>query len=346
MKQFIFTKKIAVLFIAAAVILMSCNTAPKSNSLTTKTLPEKFVFVALPDTQLYAQYSPEIFESQTQWIVDNAEKEGIKYVVHLGDIVNKHYDLRQWDRASKAMTILENAGMNYAAVTGNHDIDNRVIYDNMRTDIENYPKYFPVSRFAAMSTFGGATENGFNMYHFVQCGDYTIMVLALDWYPSDETLAWAEKVLDENKNCPTIVVKHSLIKPRKTLKDNGGNVRFSTDRCPEHWEILSKHDNVIFTINGHHTGSDYGILPNEYGNNVFLTCADYQGKTNGGNGWMRILEFDFENGLIKGKTYSPYVDSIPEDERGEKDLVYLEDEMNTYSVSFDLKARFESIGRQ
>ncbi|WP_325645579.1 hypothetical protein, partial [Chitinophaga sp.] len=49
-----------------------------------------FSIVVLPDTQYYTSEKnggkKEMFTAQTEWVVKNAVKENIKYVIHLGDI--------------------------------------------------------------------------------------------------------------------------------------------------------------------------------------------------------------------------------------------------------------------
>ena len=80
----------------------------------------KFKIAVLPDTQNYSSDHPEIFKAQTQWIADNWEKENIKYVVHLGDIVNNN-NIPQWENANAAMRTLDGV-VPYSVVPGNHDI--------------------------------------------------------------------------------------------------------------------------------------------------------------------------------------------------------------------------------
>ena len=81
----------------------------------------KFAVVALPDTQRYAQdlkpgedpnievtdeYADglaSIFFAQTQWIVDNVESRNIRFVCHLGDIVENGPNVAQWEIAHGAM---------------------------------------------------------------------------------------------------------------------------------------------------------------------------------------------------------------------------------------------------
>ena len=45
----------------------------------------EFSIVVIPDTQMYVEQHPEVFEAQIDWIVANEVAESIIYVAHLGD---------------------------------------------------------------------------------------------------------------------------------------------------------------------------------------------------------------------------------------------------------------------
>ena len=82
---------------------------------------EDWTVVALPDTQNYSQSFPEIYDAQTQWIVDNLAARNIRFVTHLGDLVNEAATLSQWQNAFASMSILDAAQVPYGTATGNHD---------------------------------------------------------------------------------------------------------------------------------------------------------------------------------------------------------------------------------
>src|SRR5206468_9317704 len=44
------------------------------------------------------------------------------------------------------------------------------------------------------------------------------------------------------------------------------------------------------------------------GNKVYSVLSNYQGRENGGNGRLRIYEFDPSSNNVSVKTYSPYTD--------------------------------------
>jgi len=58
------------------------------------------------------------------------------------------------------------------------------------------------------------------------------------------------------------------------------------------------------------------------GNTVHTMLSDYQGRTAGGNGWLRILEFSPANNEIRVKTYSPWLNQFENDADSEFNLPY------------------------
>ena len=71
------------------------------------------------------------------------KKENIKYVVHLGDIVNNN-NVPQWENANAAMRTLDGV-VPYSVVPGNHDIGANGSANTRDTTLFN--TYFPVSDF-------------------------------------------------------------------------------------------------------------------------------------------------------------------------------------------------------
>src|SRR5918911_208090 len=68
-----------------------------------------FSVVVLPDTQYYSESYPQIFNAQTQWIVDNRANYNIQFVLSEGDIVNVADQPVQWQNADAAIKLLDNA---------------------------------------------------------------------------------------------------------------------------------------------------------------------------------------------------------------------------------------------
>ena len=108
--------------VLAAALLLSCadQDAP-------------FTIIVLPDTQFYVAGlhggTPEMFESQARWIVENRQALNIVFVTQLGDCV-EHGDAEpvEWERADAAVSLLEDPrttglqdGIPFGIAVGNHD---------------------------------------------------------------------------------------------------------------------------------------------------------------------------------------------------------------------------------
>src|SRR6476660_9273823 len=99
-----------------------------------------FTVVVLPDPQYYSATNPAIFDSQTQWIVNNISALNIKFVIDVGDTVNGGGEASQWQAASNAMSKLEGK-VPYIVALGNHDY-NAADPWNRTSSATNYNHYF------------------------------------------------------------------------------------------------------------------------------------------------------------------------------------------------------------
>src|SRR5260370_7325720 len=82
-----------------------------------------FTVVVLPDTQFYSQTYPQIFDSQTQWVANNAAAQNIQLAIGVGDIVNVGTSATQWGNASHSAGMLNQAHVPSAFAIRNHDHD-------------------------------------------------------------------------------------------------------------------------------------------------------------------------------------------------------------------------------
>jgi hypothetical protein len=76
----------------------------------------------------------------------------------------------------------------------------------------------------------------------------------------------------------------------------------------ELWKnLVSKHDNFILTLNGHVLNDGLGRLvsKNDTGKDVHQVLVNFQMKPNGGDGWLRLLEFSPDGKSIGVIDYSP-----------------------------------------
>lgn len=289
--------------------------------------PGSWTLAILPDTQVYSQTYPQHFNAQTQWIADNAAAMNIKMVLHEGDIVNNN-NVAQWNNAKAALSILDTAGVPYALAPGNHDYGPNGNASTRDTLFHN-PEYFgPTTPYANQPTVGGFFEAGKtdNSYHTFSAGGEDWLVLALEFGPRDNVVAWANSVVESHPNHKAMLVTHAYMYYDETIYDwatkgssqswnphsyGVANLPGGVNDGQELWDGLVKlHDNFRFTFNGHvlSDGTGYRGTQGIHGNAVHQMLANYQMKTQGGIGDMRLLEFLADGETVVVRTYSPILD--------------------------------------
>jgi hypothetical protein len=307
------------------LLLFGCVAAAQDQS-------SDFSVVVLPDTQNYSEYNPAVFNAQTQWIVNNASTLNIQLVLHEGDIVNGGGDPTQWANADAAMKILDGK-VPYVAVIGNHDYD-KVNPDGRTAYAANFNKYFGPQRYAGTPYYQGSFDPNSNesFYSVFTLGGKQVMVLALEVYPRDAVLDWANSVIDANPDKEVIILTHSYMFADDTRVgrcDQGGksDLKVATDNDGEDmWnKAVRKHANVSLVLSGHivwNGGIGRRADLGDNGNLVNQILADFQNYTNGGNGYLRILTFHPSTNTIDVQTYSPWINK------------YLTDAANQFTINW------------
>ncbi|MFF2484676.1 S-layer homology domain-containing protein [Paenibacillus sp. NPDC058071] len=295
------------------------------------------MLAVLPDTQMYSRYNGKIFDAQTEWIVNNSDKENIDFTVQLGDIVDIESEDYQWENAVHALDKLHNAMLPYSYLAGNHDIDENK-YDNERSGNDNFMKYVsPARRMAKSPGYGGVDPTGYSSYYTFDASGRTFTVLALDWRTSDATLQWAQSVIDKYPDNPVILTTHEFLgvesdETTPEMSANGQNI----------WDkLINNNDQVFLTLNGHIHGATHMVKQNAHGKDVLMILYDAQGYYAGGDGFMRQMALDFSNNAIYTKTFSPWViNYLPPSKRTQYDVERMTDAKNQFVVPFDLSGRF------
>ena len=290
-----------------------------------------FSIAVLPDTQMYTGElnggTKEMMIAQTEWAISNRLAGNIAYVTQLGDISNNGdtpaYAF-QWHNATNAMYRLENPtrtqlpeGMAYGVAVGNHEfspIGNATIGTT-----SNYNRYFGVSHFAGRDYYGGhyGTNNNNHFDFFSASGlDFVVLYFEYNTAPPAELLAWGNAVLATNAHRRAIVVTH-----------NFGNTQTPvvwSDQAHAIYDALKGNTNLFLFLGGHVTGQ--GRREDTFNGNTIRTLVqDYQGWADGGNGFLRILNFSPSNNVVVAQCFSPVT--------GE----YLTDEDSEFFFPYDLQ---------
>lgn len=287
-----------------------------------------YSFVWMSDTQYYSESYPHIYNDQVNWIAENKDKYNIDYVIHTGDLVNFSDQPYQWEVADKAMQVLDDAGIPYGVLAGNHDVEQK------SNDYTEYYKYFGEDRFADKPWYGGSYKNNRGHYDLISSNGNDYIMVYLGWGIEEEGIAWADAVLKAHSDRKAILNFHEYLLSSGNRHPVGEQL---------YQELVLDNPNVFAVLCGHYHAAD--MLVDEIDDDgdgvtdrkVYQMLADYQAGPEGGQGYMRILLFDAETDQIKVKTYSPYMDDYN---------YYDEDEfpgVDEFSIGLELDAQKKRV---
>jgi len=300
---------------------------------------KNWTMVLIPDPQTYVKLSRNqgIFDLMTAWIADNQKALNIKQVLITGDLVgyNGIKELRpevndvtgeqQWQAISRIMTRLDGK-VPYIFCTGNHDYGIQSA-ENRETGVNRYftpgrnPANQPFFIECGPNSFGEKTlENA--AWRFPLPGGRHLLVISLAFAPTAGEAAWAKELAAraEYKDDFGILLTHAYLdkKGKRIAKDkyqlnlDGG---FTGE---EIWQKLVRlSPNIRMVICGHiavpdvwEGGISYAKDVNDAGKEVYQMAFNTQAigggwHGNGGDGWLRLLEFTPDLTTIKVRTFSP-----------------------------------------
>jgi hypothetical protein len=296
-----------------------------SSLVTSEGSAQNFTIIVLPDTQKYSQSYPGTFNAQTQWIVNKKDELNIVHVVHVGDIVDDSKPgntshIAQWNNADAAMSLLEDPlttsladGIPYGVSPGNHD--QWPVGNPHGTELYNL--YFGESRFFGRRYYGGhyGIDNDNHYSLFSTSGmDFIVVYLEFDPIANPGVLAWADDLLTTYGNRRAIVVSHYLI-------EVGEGASFGSQGAAI-YNALKDNPNLFLMLSGHRHGEGKRVDIEPPNHTIHTLLADYQDRSNGGDGWLRILEFSPRDDLIRVKTYSPTLNLYETDSDSQFKLSY------------------------
>ncbi len=306
-------------------------TDPESGALTVAyyarpcppTAGADFTVVGIPDTQYYTSLlnggTNAIYKAQMTWIVNNLVGQNIVFVEGLGDCVEDgDNDQNQWRRVDTAQKIIENPattgltfGIPYALNVGNHD---QTPVNNPNGTTTLYNQYFGSARFSGRPYYGGHYgSNNNNNYSFFSASGMDFIVLNFEFNPNPPIalLNWGRSLLQANPNKRAIVGTHALLDVSGNFGPQGLFLYNTLKVCPN-----------LFLLLGAHVPGESRRVNAFYGDTVHSIMADYQSRSNGGDGWMRLMKFSPSTNTISVKTYSPSLGQYETDANSQFSVYY------------------------
>jgi hypothetical protein len=311
-----------------------------------------------------------ILDLMLAWVEDHIDSLNIKMVMCPGDLVEYNDWIintddgnvptrEQWAFVGRAFDRL-NGKVPYILSTGNHDYSYTPQGDRLSS---LFPEYITPERNllnqkylcqAAPNCEGHITmENSAFRMAMPDGKDY--LFLSLEYAPRDTIIRWANNVvnLPKYKDDRIVVLTHSYINTSNDfVKGKAGMINPSVLKSNyrrtkallkdannglEIWDKLIKPNNIEMVLCGHIMGVGYRNDKNAAGKNVHEVLFDTQSEGgghrhgNGGDGWMRIMEFSADGKTVSVKTFSPLFGCSP----STRHLADKHDSKNEFSFSFD-----------
>lgn len=299
--------------------------------------PESFSFILLPDPQNYSKFDTNqpVFELMTAWTASQIDKLNVEAVICTGDLVEQNNWIvpdgvngnqtgrQQWESASRAFERLDNK-IPYMISPGNHDYGIR----NGENRESNFNTYFPVERNSAWrnnlveafpNQWGALTlENAMFSLELPNWGK--MLIVTSEFAPRDEVLEWVKKTVagEKYKDHRVIFLTHSYLRSDGDRITKENYKMTPANYGNDIWEkLIYPSENILMVISGHYAligGYEENVGQrsdrNIAGRSVFQMMFNAQTlgggwHGNGGDGWLRVLEFMPDGKTMKVKTYSP-----------------------------------------
>jgi len=270
--------------------------------------------------------------------------------------------IAQWKAVSKAFARLDGK-VPYIAATGNHDYS--INPEGIRTS--NYSDFFTTDRNHLNQKIlvqNSRNEQGKptlenSAYEIKNLNGKDYLFMTVEYAPRDTVLSWAKKVaaLEQYKNHRVILSTHEYINTKDThtsgvkswLYWEPYNINNEIQKSKRItlpnansgkgiWEkLVQPSTNIEMVLCGHISGEGYRNDKNKGGKSVHQILFDAQSMGgghrhgNGGDGWLRILEFYPDGKTVKVKTFSPLFGISPTSQQN----AWMRDARNEYSFQLD-----------
>jgi hypothetical protein len=303
---------VAVLF---AVEFFSATRAP-NHSL--QAAADDLSFVLIPDTQNESQ---AIIDSICDWVFHNQSDRNIQAVITVGDLTN-YATFAEFDRLMPCFNRLKQSSIIHVPIVGNHDYNN---VNPSSRNVSNFDQYFGPAFFTGKSWYGGNFNNS-NASYYVKFthGTRKFLILALEFFPRPEAVAWASSIIDAHGDYEVIVTTHGYLDPDGTRTEdadqwgpNNYSLPAADNSGEELWNnLIRKKPNIKLVVSGHQLSgntsqrSDVG----DYGNTVHQVFNNWQTGANGGDGWIGLLELNAADASAKisyVRSYNPALFTLP-----------------------------------
>jgi hypothetical protein len=203
--------------------------------------------------------------------------------------------------------------------------------------------YFPVAKYRELPTFGGTYDQEpdrmENSYHLFSAAGRNFIAIGLEFGPRRDVVRWANEIVAQHSDREAILFTHAYMyydETRYDWRSKGGDQRWNPHEYgvaratnddvtdgEELWnELVSRHDNFFMTLNGHVLEDGLGRMssPTQGGKQVHQLLVNFQMKPDGGDGWLRLIEFRPDGRTLAIYDYSPTLGQRNESQQNQFEL--------------------------
>ncbi|MBQ7787294.1 MAG: serine/threonine protein phosphatase [Alistipes sp.] len=240
---------------------------------------------------------------------------------------------QQWEAVSRALSRLDNR-LPYVVAQGNHDIGHITATDRHTIMPEIiHPErniLFEKHLVATCENWQGVHTMENSAYEFEDKAWGKMLVITFEFAPRDEAIEWAKKLTtsEQYKNHKVIILTHSWLDTDGTRRAKEGYTLRPCNWPEAVWQkLVYPSKNICMVLCGH-TGDDPDIKVGDVKGTNYQPTTSYrvdkaadgrdipqmmfnsqQGdgdwNGNGGDCWLRILEFKPDGKTIGVRTFSP-----------------------------------------
>ncbi|MBP3602061.1 MAG: serine/threonine protein phosphatase [Alistipes sp.] len=240
---------------------------------------------------------------------------------------------QQWEAVSRALSRLDNR-LPYVVAQGNHDIGHITATDRHTIMPEIiHPErniLFEKHLVATCENWQGVHTMENSAYEFEDKAWGKMLVITFEFAPRDEAIAWAKELTESEqyKNHKVIILVHSWLDTDGTRRAKEGYTLRPCNWPEAVWQkLVYPSKNICMVLCGH-TGNDPDIKVGDVKGTNYQPTTSYrvdkaadgrdipqmmfnsqQGdgdwNGNGGDCWLRILEFKPDGKTIGVRTFSP-----------------------------------------
>lgn len=263
--------------------------------------PEGVYTVAwISDPQHYSAKFPELYDAMTLFLRDNREQLHLAYIMHTGDLVNETAKDAQWQVASTAQSYIDD--IPNGVLAGNHDCQSPEGFGP-------YATYFGEKRYRDRPWYGGSYQDNRGHYDLMTIGETDYLFVYMSYGPDKACLKWLNKIFAKYPERVGILLVHDYFEHDGAARSKQGKQLYE--------QVVTKNPNLYLVFCGHRYGAYRQTTALDDDNDgtpdrtVHEMMFNYQaaGKV-GGNGYLRLLQFDDAAGTIHFLTYSPSEDDF------------------------------------